>query len=526
MAEMSDHFIGTIYFARVAFGLKSDTTNVSVVSDEDVKTAIEYATKAVVPISLYAAQYGDVSLRVHPEAITYNALVDSKTVSDGEIRDIVDDLATRLPADACVAILLPTDMDNSKHPRSEANGYHDCSDIPYINSYIYDDKEKHPFLTVRDETFRYAYTLSHEIAEMAVDPKGSGQPEVCDSCSGAYQTAWICYFDKDGCYLATSQKPPYDPTLGFSYDFYISPIARPGYNGNYAAPESACSYAPVTVSAAAVHTVSNPHTCDGFYTQDDDYRHVLVASTLGDVDEIFFHPKKGLGVARLLSAVDLLDLSGFYTPDDGYRHAIWLTAAGVVSEHFYGTKGSGTAALANVAGGRHVSGFFSAKDSSRHVIISTDDGKVFDVFYHGKHGSGMTPLNTFAGVVDVAGFYSEDDDMCHAIVATGNGDIVELYYKSGSSAISATTVANIPNPARLAAYYDRDVYYNRRVLVATTGGEIWEVRFQPRAVMVRVRILTTGVVSGLGGFYTTDDRRAHAICLLPSGSVTELFYRD
>ena len=190
---MSDHFIGTIYFLQVAFGLKSDSSNVSLVSEADVKTAIEYATKAVVPISLYAAQYGAVSLRVHPTVITYNAQVESKTVSDDDIRDIVDDVATRLPSDACVAILLPPDMDNSTKPRSEVNGYHDCSTLPYINSYVNDDKEKHPFLTVEDETFRYAYTLSHEIAEMAVDPKVSGQPEVCDSCSGAYQSAWICY---------------------------------------------------------------------------------------------------------------------------------------------------------------------------------------------------------------------------------------------------------------------------------------------------------------------------------------------
>jgi hypothetical protein len=128
------------------------------------------------------------------------------------------------------------------------------------------------------------------------------------------------------------------------------------------------------------------------------------------------------------------------------------------------------------------------------------------------------------GIVDVAGFYSDDDDMCHVLVATANGDIVEIYYKSGSSAISATTVANIPNPARLAAYYVRDAFYNRRVVVATTAGEVWEVRFQPKATTVRVRILTPGLVSGLGGFYSTDDRKSHAICLLPTGSVTELYY--
>ena len=250
----------------------------------------------------------------------------------------------------------------------------------------------------------------------------------------------------------------------------------------------------------------------------------MVASTLGDVDEIYFHPKKGLSAVRLLTAPDLLDLGGFYTPDDGYRHVISLIASGDVAEYFYGFKASGSAPLANVPAARHVCGFFSAKDSSRHAIVSTDDGKVFDVFYHGKPGKGTTHLNTFMGIVDVAGFYSDDDDMCHVLVATAGGDIVEVYYKSGSSSISATTVTNIPNPARLAAYYDRDVFYNRRVLVATTTGEVWEVRFQPKAATVRLRILTPGLVAGLGAFYSTDDRTSHAICLLPSGDVTELYY--
>jgi hypothetical protein len=73
----------------------------------------------------------------------------------------------------------------------------------------------------------------------------------------------------------------------------------------------------LAVGSATVFTVENPLTCDAFFTADDNYRHVVVASTSGEVDEIFFHPQTGVGWVRLLTSANLLDLGGFYTPDDG-----------------------------------------------------------------------------------------------------------------------------------------------------------------------------------------------------------------
>jgi hypothetical protein len=215
----------------------------------------------------------------------------------------------------------------------------------------------------------------------------------------------------------------------------------------------------------------------------------------------------------------------------GYRHVISLTASGEISELFYGAKGRGSSVLANIPGARHVCGFWGA---SRHAIVSTDDGSVFDVFYGGKHGKGTTRLSIFDnGIVDIAGFYSLNDYKCHVLVATPNGKIADIYYEDGSSSISIASIAVVPNPDLMnqnigkpvcLAAYDAEGAYSR-VLVANPR-EIWEVYFGPYLKTLYTRISTPGQVSGLGGFYSTDDRTSHAIYLSPSGGVTELFYKS
>jgi hypothetical protein len=57
-------------------------------------------------------------------------------------------------------------------------GYHHFANVPYIFSYAYGQN-----LTVSDTGHAYAYPLSHEIAEMIVDPAADySNPEVCDPC--------------------------------------------------------------------------------------------------------------------------------------------------------------------------------------------------------------------------------------------------------------------------------------------------------------------------------------------------------
>ena len=98
------------------------------------------------------------------------------------MQNLVNDVASKLPPEACVVVLLPPAMDNRSNSRSQGtHGYHGHAKVPYINSYIDNDQQGSTSLTVQDVSFRYAGSLSHEIAEMVVDPFGNG-PEVCDPC--------------------------------------------------------------------------------------------------------------------------------------------------------------------------------------------------------------------------------------------------------------------------------------------------------------------------------------------------------
>ena len=84
--------------------------------------------------------------------------------------------------------------------------------------------------------------LSHEIAEMTVDPNVDGSnPEVCDPCGPNCASTYLNYFDAQGNYFTTSQAavpPPFD------YNFYINGIVTP----EWALP------CPITVPPQPVNT--------------------------------------------------------------------------------------------------------------------------------------------------------------------------------------------------------------------------------------------------------------------------------
>src|SRR4051794_27881916 len=123
---MSDLFQGTLHFVQVAFTTTDNPPKTSIVSTQDMQTAISYAQRAVVPISLYAKQYGDNSIGVSSNIITYNFQFSGGVIDDNDIQTIVNDTFSRLPKDACIVILLPPDIDNSKHSRLQGTGgYHE-----------------------------------------------------------------------------------------------------------------------------------------------------------------------------------------------------------------------------------------------------------------------------------------------------------------------------------------------------------------------------------------------------------------
>jgi hypothetical protein len=243
-------FRGTVYFVQLTY-TDTSTGRPFKIPVADILTAIFYSTLAAKPISNYASQYGYNSLAISPSIIPFaRAKGSTTTYSDDDLRGWVNEVAAILPADACVAILNPPGLTNSKTAGTNKS-YHNMADVPYLWVNVRGSN-----WTVDDKQDNYAAVLSHELAEMVVDPKTDFKnPEVCDSCGDGkcVGTPWFHVFNPDGSYIRSTQgRPP-----GFPYGFFIASIAAPPFAPQCAGiPESACNYAPPF--EPAIETIAAP----------------------------------------------------------------------------------------------------------------------------------------------------------------------------------------------------------------------------------------------------------------------------
>jgi hypothetical protein len=227
-------FSGTLRF--VQFTLISGGTAFSV-ADADLSVALQYATVTAAPISAYASQYGPNRLAVANATIPLRVSVASGKYNDSILSGWVDQLAKAqgLGPDSCLVFLNPQGVVNSDaDPTQGVLGYHNVSaaGVPYAFVNVMGQG-----LTLSDQQDAYALALSHEIAEMTVDPRADGSnPEVCDECAGNCNVDYRNYFGANGAWLGGS------PTGG--YAFFIDGIATPASVAKCPAPQSACSYPP------------------------------------------------------------------------------------------------------------------------------------------------------------------------------------------------------------------------------------------------------------------------------------------
>lgn len=242
-------FQGTLHFVRMLFYVEPTNTEVVAVNIGDVQTAIQYATLAAVPISEYASQYGPNSLEVSQTMLNYGIAVTNLVYNDDAVRAWVDDILNQnklAAGSSCIVILNPpralnTDADATKGYQ----GYHGKASSPYCFVNVHGSN-----FTVADppdntDKDHFALSLSHELAEMTVDPDASSNPEVCDPCGPNCQRTWRDYFiapspTPTDSYLATSQDwPP-----SFNYSFFINAIVQSASASSCPAPEAACQYGP------------------------------------------------------------------------------------------------------------------------------------------------------------------------------------------------------------------------------------------------------------------------------------------
>lgn len=238
-------FSGVIHFVRLQFRVKATGQLISV-SEADMQVARDYAALAVVPISQYATQYGPNSLQVSSNFIETTVDIPDTTYDDNYVHNWVKVIAQQnsLASSDAVVILNPPALVNKSQALSDGTGgYHYKAQIAYAFVNL-----RGSGLAISDAGWLFAGPLSHELAEMTVDPDGNDDnPEVCDACGPNYASTWLAYFDDTRTYIATSQAfpPP------FPYHFFLNGICRPDFVTrvppalSLADQALACNYPPV-----------------------------------------------------------------------------------------------------------------------------------------------------------------------------------------------------------------------------------------------------------------------------------------
>ncbi|HKV90460.1 MAG TPA: hypothetical protein VJQ43_04585 [Thermoplasmata archaeon] len=235
-------FSGTLTFVHLAISAKGRTYGVP---PTDLAVAIRFLTGAAAPISRYASQYGANSLAVAPTPIELLVSVPNGIYNDSTLQGWVNGLVAsqRLPAGTSALVVLNPQgpLNSDADPSRGVLGYHGKANVPYAFVNVTGTG-----LAIDDPADVYALALSHEIAEMTVDPTADlANPEVCDPCGPNCQTVIRAYFDASGTYVdATTDFPP-----SFPYAFYLNSIVRPGQASQCPAPTTACAYAPPSPAA-------------------------------------------------------------------------------------------------------------------------------------------------------------------------------------------------------------------------------------------------------------------------------------
>jgi len=244
-------FNGTIFFVQVKFNVPGGPF---VVADADMNTIVEYAQHAVVPISEYARQYGANAVQAAPGFIRHSVTLASTSYGDSDVQTWVNDIVrvNSLPLTSCVAIVSPQGMNGTGVGGN--SGYHSKANAVYTIFGVFATG-----IGLQDLGDVYAMVVSHEIAELVVDPNVDGQnPEVCDPCDINCGPLHRCYFDASDNFLgATATLPP-----AFAFSYYICAVVNTAGAASCPAPDGDCNYAP----ASTGHLWHTLRRADGSWT--------------------------------------------------------------------------------------------------------------------------------------------------------------------------------------------------------------------------------------------------------------------
>lgn len=264
-------FNGTIHLLLVNFN--NGSTNQLDTPDMQIILAF---MQAIAPIqAAYCSQWGTCGITIDPTIYNATMNISGNTFNDGYLAGtygtpnqpgFIDNIATQLgfqnggPSAHCLVVVCPPGITNTDcNPANGYLAYHSASavnNVPYIYLPI-----TATGLTPSDVADLYHISLSHEIAEMTVDPAADlNNPEVCDSCGPNCQSVIRNFFDSNGNYLTSSSFFIAGTGPGFNYAYMSNSVSQPPYattasNTCPNLPYNACGYSP-----PGANNPNNPNT--------------------------------------------------------------------------------------------------------------------------------------------------------------------------------------------------------------------------------------------------------------------------
>lgn len=229
-------FSGTLHFVSLSF------PNNLAIQSADIGTAIRYTQLAAPLISDYCSAYGSNILEVNQDVISYSP--NTMSYNDATLQQWADSIAKQnsIPNSDCLVFLNPRGAINSDADATKGVlGYHSIT-LSYGIPYCFVNVLGKNFM-IDDRSDIYAVALSHEVAEMCVDPLANLEnPEVADKCAGNCNVDYRNFFDSNSKWIPASQSSSFPPN--FPYAFFIEGIVLPADAKQCPAPAKSCQYAP------------------------------------------------------------------------------------------------------------------------------------------------------------------------------------------------------------------------------------------------------------------------------------------
>jgi hypothetical protein len=278
----------------------------------------------------------------------------------------------------------------------------------------------------------------------------------------------------------------------------------------------------------------------GYYSENDSTQHVVIAINndnhggTGTLYEIHWnrntpptHPQQLWQFSKIHS------LSGFFTSDDNFQHVIVATEDGWLHELYFkdpqNVRTRSPLFQDTITPGPHIgqAGFYSAAiNGLRVVTVGGADSILHRVAWSASIDAFEGNLATqfhLRDVAAIAGFYAQDDRSGNVIVAMQGGDVFDVYSSGagGSTTDRLTTFSH--RLVNVAAFVSTDTWY-RHVIVLDSNGQLYDYSYTPGHVFGQTPLVSIAYVTDIAGYYSAYDQMRHVIVATRDGNIHEVYY--